>query len=147
MKQTYKEWYLKVDNFMMRNGFTRHESIMFDYSYIILVLNVDDVLLLMINELRRQLTREFKKMNLGVAKLYKVFDTVNLAIECANVFTTKRNKKENYSMYLDKRKVRKQMTIKLQKTAPVCTIMPAPFPSCYWKYLQLRGEMGGKHEA
>ncbi|KAL4561705.1 hypothetical protein LXL04_033878 [Taraxacum kok-saghyz] len=64
----------------------------------------------------------------------------------ANGFVSKIERQMFFSM-AGHRMSKTLITIKLQKTAPVCTIMPVPFPSCYWKYLQLRGEMGGKHEA
>ncbi|KAL4567963.1 hypothetical protein LXL04_023560 [Taraxacum kok-saghyz] len=64
MKQTSKLWYLRFENYMMRNGFKRRESDQGGYlkkhdsSYIIMVLYVDDLLIAgsnmqMINELTR----------------------------------------------------------------------------------------------
>ena len=88
---------------MRRNGFRRrevdHDCYLkkFDSTYIILVLNVDDELIVssdmkMINKLRRQLTREFKAMNLGAANLEKALGIVNHTSECANVFSIERLK-------------------------------------------------------
>ena len=59
---------------------------------------VDDVLIAgsnmqMINELMRQLTREFSEVNLGAVKLEKVLSTVNHTSECAKVVSTERLKR------------------------------------------------------
>ena len=81
---------------MRRNGFERRESDQgsylkkYDSSYIILILCVDNVLIVgsdtqMINELMRQLNREFSDVNLGVVKLEKVLGTTNHASECAKM--------------------------------------------------------------
>ena len=79
LKQAPRQWYLKFDNFMMRNGYTR--SAMdhccyfkrFDSSYIILLLYVDDMLIAgsnmrEINKLKRQMSEEFEMKDMGAAK-------------------------------------------------------------------------------
>ena len=62
------------------------------------MLCVDDVLIAgsntqMINEIMRQLTREFSKVNQGTIELEKVLGTVNHASECAKVFAIERLKR------------------------------------------------------
>ncbi|KAL4590512.1 hypothetical protein LXL04_003444 [Taraxacum kok-saghyz] len=92
MNQTYKVWYLRFDNFMRKNGSRDVRLITkYDFTYIILVLCIDDMLIggsdtHMINELKRQLTREFKEMNLETVKLEKVLSTANHASEYAKTW-------------------------------------------------------------
>ncbi|KAL4564723.1 hypothetical protein LXL04_028792 [Taraxacum kok-saghyz] len=104
MKQTCELCYSRFDNFMRREGFERQESDQVSYlkkqesSYIVLMLCVDDVLIAgsntqMINELMRQLTREFSEMNQGAVELEKVLGMGNHASECAKVGSTDRLKR------------------------------------------------------
>ncbi|KAL8092162.1 hypothetical protein AgCh_034456 [Apium graveolens] len=79
LNQAPRQWYLKFDSFMMKNGYTR--SVMdhccyfkqFDSSYIILLLYVDDILIAgsnmrEINRLKRQMSEEFEMKDMGAAK-------------------------------------------------------------------------------
>jgi ATP-binding cassette subfamily B (MDR/TAP) protein 1 len=79
LKQAPRQWYLKFDDFMMRNGYTRcvmdHCCYVkhFKGSYIILLLYVDDMLIagsnmVEINKLKRQMSEEFEMKDLGEAK-------------------------------------------------------------------------------
>ncbi|KAD5961972.1 hypothetical protein E3N88_13445 [Mikania micrantha] len=74
-----RQWYLKFDNFMGRNGFKRCEMDhccyikKFSKSYIILLLYVDDMLIAgsdmkEINKLKKQMSEEFEMKDLGAAK-------------------------------------------------------------------------------
>ncbi|RVW51035.1 Retrovirus-related Pol polyprotein from transposon TNT 1-94 [Vitis vinifera] len=79
LKQAPRQWYKKFDNFMHRIGFKRCEADhccyvkSFDNSYIILLLYVDDMLIVgsdieKINNLKKQLSKQFAMKDLGVAK-------------------------------------------------------------------------------
>ncbi|RVW83869.1 Retrovirus-related Pol polyprotein from transposon TNT 1-94 [Vitis vinifera] len=79
LKQTPRQWYKKFDSFMHRIGFKRCEADhccyvkSFDNSYIILLLYVDDMLIAgsdiaEINNLKKQLSKQFAMKDLGVAK-------------------------------------------------------------------------------
>ena len=79
LKQAPRQWYLKFDNFMMRNGYTRIAMDhccyfkQFDSSYIILLLYVDDMLtagsnMAEINKLKRQIFEEFKMKDMDAPK-------------------------------------------------------------------------------
>ena len=79
LKQTPRQWYKKFDSFMYRIGFKRCEVDhcyyvkFFGNSYIILLLYVDDMLIAgssieKINNLKKQLSKQFAIKDLGVAK-------------------------------------------------------------------------------
>ncbi|RVW42861.1 Retrovirus-related Pol polyprotein from transposon TNT 1-94 [Vitis vinifera] len=79
LKQAPRQWYKKFDNFMHRIGFKRCEADhccyvkSFDNSYIILLLYVDDMLIAgsdieKINNLKKQLSKQFAMKDLGAAK-------------------------------------------------------------------------------
>ena len=79
LKQAPRQWYKKFDSFMHRIGFKRCEANYccyvksFDDSYIILLLYVDDMLIVgsdikKINNLKKQLSKQFVMKDLGVAK-------------------------------------------------------------------------------
>ena len=79
LKQAPRKWYKKFDSFMRRIGFKRCEAnhccyVKFsDNSYIILLLYVDDMLIAgssieEINNLKKQLSKQFVMKDLGVAK-------------------------------------------------------------------------------
>ena len=79
LKQTPRQWYTKFDSFMHRIGFKRCEVDhcyyvkSFDNSYLILLLYVDDMLITgssieEINNLKKQLSKQFTMKDLGVAK-------------------------------------------------------------------------------
>ncbi|RVX07254.1 Retrovirus-related Pol polyprotein from transposon TNT 1-94 [Vitis vinifera] len=79
LKQVPRQWYKKFDSFMHRIGFKRCEANYccyvksFDNSYIILLLYVDDMLIVgsnieEINNLKKQLSKQFAMKDLGVAK-------------------------------------------------------------------------------
>lgn len=79
LKQALRQWYLKFDMFTSE---TRHKRCDVDHScyhkafdarYIILLLYMDDILLTdssihEINNLKKQLSKEFEMKNLGIAK-------------------------------------------------------------------------------
>ena len=79
LKQAPRQWYKKFDSFIHRIGFKRCEVDhccyvkSFDNSYIILLLYVDDMLIAgssieEINNLKKQLSKQFAIKDLGVAK-------------------------------------------------------------------------------
>ncbi|KAL6350470.1 hypothetical protein AAG906_019117 [Vitis piasezkii] len=79
LKQAPRQWYKKFDSFMHRIGFKRCEADhccyvkSFDNSYIILLLYVDDMLIAgsdieKINNLKKQLSKQFAMKDLGAAK-------------------------------------------------------------------------------
>ena len=79
LKQAPRQWYKKFDSFMHKIGFKRCEADhccyvkFFDNSYIILLLYVDDMLIVgssikEINNLKKQLSKQFAMKDLGVAK-------------------------------------------------------------------------------
>ena len=79
LKQAPRQWYKKFDSFMHRIGFKRCEVDhgcyvkFFGNSYIILPLYVDDMLIAWsnieeINNLRKQLSKQFTMKDLGAAK-------------------------------------------------------------------------------
>ncbi|RVW89954.1 Retrovirus-related Pol polyprotein from transposon TNT 1-94 [Vitis vinifera] len=79
LKQAPRQWYKKFDNFMHRIGFKKYEADhccyvkSFDNSYIILLLYVDDMLIVgsdieKINNLKKQLSKQFAMKDLGAAK-------------------------------------------------------------------------------
>ena len=79
LKQAPRQWYKKFDSFMHRIGFKRCKTDhccyvkFFDNSYIILLLYVDDMLIAgssikEINDLKKQLSKQFAMKDLGVAK-------------------------------------------------------------------------------
>ena len=79
LKQASRQWYKKFDSFMHKIGFKRCEADhccyvkLFDNSYIILLLYVDDILIAgfsikEINNLKKQLSKQFEMKDLGVAK-------------------------------------------------------------------------------
>ena len=78
LKQAPRQWYLRFDSFMRKSEYNRCEKDHccyqknFDYSYIILLLYVDDMLIAgsdiqEINKLKKQLSREFEMKDLGAA--------------------------------------------------------------------------------
>ena len=79
LKQAHRQWYKKLDSFMHKIGFKRCETDhccyvkSIDNSYIILLLYVDDMLIAgssieEINNLKKQLSKQFAIKDLGVAK-------------------------------------------------------------------------------
>uniref|UniRef100_A0A2N9GIS0 Retrovirus-related Pol polyprotein from transposon TNT 1-94 n=1 Tax=Fagus sylvatica TaxID=28930 RepID=A0A2N9GIS0_FAGSY len=79
LKQAPRQWYKKFDSFMYSTGFTRCQADhccyvkSFDNSYIILLLYVDDMLIAgssieEINNLKKQLSKQFAMKDLGPAK-------------------------------------------------------------------------------
>ena len=79
LKQAPRQWYKKFDIFMKRIGFKRYESDhycyvkFFENSYIILLLYVDNMLIAgfsieEINNLKKQLSKQFVMKDLGAAK-------------------------------------------------------------------------------
>src|SRR5262245_35428022 len=76
LKQAPRQWYKKFDGFMLKNGFLRCNVDHCCYfkrvgsSFIILLLYVDDMLVASadleeINKLKKQLSSEFEKKDLG----------------------------------------------------------------------------------
>ncbi|GKV22644.1 hypothetical protein SLEP1_g32496 [Rubroshorea leprosula] len=80
LKQSPRQWYKRFDNFMVKSRFTRsnYDSCVYhkrlrDDSWVYLLLYVDDMLIaaksmLIIDELKKQLSGEFEMKDLGVAK-------------------------------------------------------------------------------
>ena len=79
LNQAPRCWYLKFEYFMIKNGYTRSDMDhccyfkQFDSSYIILLLNVDDMLIVgsnmgEINGLKRQMSEEFEMKDMGTKK-------------------------------------------------------------------------------
>ena len=79
LKQAPRQWYKKFDSFMCRTGFKRCETDhyyyvkFFDNSYIILLQYIDDMLITgasieEINNLKKQLSKQFGMKDLGAAK-------------------------------------------------------------------------------
>ena len=79
LKQAPRRWYKKFDSFMHRIGLKRCEANhcsyvkSFDNTYIILLLYVDDMLIARssieeINNLKKQLSKQFVMKDLGAAK-------------------------------------------------------------------------------
>ena len=79
LKQAPRQWYKKFDSFMCRTGFKRCETDhyyyvkFFDNSYIILLQYIDDMLITRasieeINNLKKQLSKQFGMKDLGAAK-------------------------------------------------------------------------------
>ena len=79
LKQVPRHWYKKFDSFMHRIRFKRCEADyccyvkFFGNSYIILLLYVDDMLIVgssieEINDLKKQLSKQFAMKDLGAAK-------------------------------------------------------------------------------
>jgi hypothetical protein len=79
LKQAPRQWYKKFDSFMCNTGFTRCDADHccyvknFENSYIILLLYVDDMLVAgssikEINNLKKQLSKQFAMKDLGAAK-------------------------------------------------------------------------------
>ena len=79
LKQASRQWYKKFGSFMHRIGFKRCKADhccyvkFFDNSYVILLLYMDDMLIAgssikEINDLKKQLSKQFAMKDLGVAK-------------------------------------------------------------------------------
>jgi Reverse transcriptase (RNA-dependent DNA polymerase) len=79
LKQAPRQWYMKFDKFMSKNGYIRCHADhycyfkKFDNSYVILLLYVDDMLVAgfdmeKIKNLKEQMSKEFSMKFLGTAK-------------------------------------------------------------------------------